>query len=54
MNRVRYAENGNDNEVRYFIYTKGLNFGEYTQLVIKNKIEIALDPKIWYCEMTKH
>lgn len=55
MNRVRYAEDsGQSDEVRYFIYIKGLNLGQFPQLVIQKKIEILLEPDIWYCEMTKH
>lgn len=41
--RVRYAENGDVGEVRYFIYIKGLKLGVFPQLEIKNKIEKLLE-----------
>lgn len=44
MDRVRYAEDsGDSDEVRYFIYIKGLNLGKFPQLELKNKIEELLD-----------
>ena len=44
MNRVRYAENGNEDEVRYFIDIKGLKLHPlYPQLDILHAIEKALE-----------
>lgn len=43
MNRVRYAENGDTDEVRYFIYIKGLNLGKFPQLELMKKIEKMLE-----------
>ena len=43
MNRVRYAENGDTDEVRYFIHIKGLNLWKFPQLELKNKIEELLE-----------
>jgi len=45
MDGIRYAENSpDDDEVMFFIYTKGLKFKtKFTQLEIKNIIEKELE-----------
>ena len=41
--RVRYTENGDNDEVRYFILIKGLKLGKFPQLELRNKIEKLLE-----------